>query len=212
MASPNCVNERLPHFLVGKNRRSPSPRFWRSPRASSVLDEPTAALDPISSRAVFDVLREAQRLTGVTVVVIEQMVALLAEYCDRIIVLDNGSVALDGTPHDVFGHSDELRAIGVDSPRTARISNSLASLGLVEVERPALTVDEAQALVMQALDGRTAPTSDMAHSIVRASRRSEGGCVRITRNGPHRRARGRQLFLWRGLRLRRRHRPHGAPR
>lgn len=126
-----------------------------------VLDEPTAALDPISSRAVFDVLREAQRLTGVTVVVIEQMVALLAEYCDRIIVLDNGSVALDGTPHDVFGHSDELRAIGVDSPRTARISNSLASLGLVEVERPALTVDEAQALVMQALDGRTAPTSDM---------------------------------------------------
>ena len=76
-------------------------------------------------------------------------------------MLDNGSVALDGTPHDVFGHSDELRAIGVDSPRTARISNSLASLGLVEVERPALTVDEAQALVMQALDGRTAPTSDM---------------------------------------------------
>ena len=103
-----------------------------------VLDEPTAALDPISSRAVFDVLREAQRLTGVTVVVIEQMVALLAEFCDRIIVLDNGSVALDGTPHDVFGHSDELRAIGVDSPRTARISNSLASLGSSKSSAPHL--------------------------------------------------------------------------
>ena len=143
-----------------------------------VLDEPTAALDPISSRAVFDVLREAQRLTGVTVVVIEQMVALLAEYCDRIIVLDNGSVALDGTPHDVFGHSDELRAIGVDSPRTARISNSLASLGLVEVERPALTVDEAQALVMQALDGRTAPTSDMrTRSYAPHDARETGACA-----------------------------------
>ena len=143
-----------------------------------VLDEPTAALDPISSRAVFDVLREAQRLTGVTVVVIEQMVALLAEFCDRIIVLDHGSVALDGTPHDVFGHSDELRAIGVDSPRTARISNSLASLGLVEVERPALTVDEAQALVMQALDGRTAPTSDMrTRSDAPRDTRETGACA-----------------------------------
>lgn len=131
-----------------------------SPRVL-VLDEPTAALDPISSRAVFDVLREAQRLTGVTVVVIEQMVALLAEYCDRVIVLDHGSIALDGTPHEVFGHSDELRAIGVDCPRTARISSSLASLGLVEVERPALTVDEAQAIVMRALGGRAAVADGM---------------------------------------------------
>lgn len=131
-----------------------------SPRVL-VLDEPTAALDPISSRAVFDVLREAQRLTGVTVVVIEQMVALLAEYCDRVIVLDHGSIALDGTPHEVFGHSDELRAIGVDCPRTARISSSLASLGLVEVKRPALTVDEAQAIVMRALGGRAAVAGGM---------------------------------------------------
>lgn len=122
-----------------------------------VLDEPTAALDPASSRSVFDVLRKAQRATGVTVVVVEQMVALLAEYCDRVIVLDEGEVAIDGSPHEVFARSAELRAIGVDTPRTVRISNSLAASGLAVPDGPTLTVDEAESLVLRILDGAGAP-------------------------------------------------------
>lgn len=122
-----------------------------------VLDEPTAALDPASSRSVFDVLRKAQRATGVTVVVVEQMVALLAEYCDRVIVLDGGEVALDGSPHEVFARSAELRAIGVDTPRTVRISNSLAASGVAVMDGPALTVDEAESLVLRILDMGDAP-------------------------------------------------------
>ena len=122
-----------------------------------VLDEPTAALDPASSRSVFDVLRKAQRATGVTVVVVEQMVALLAEHCDRVIVLDEGEVALDGSPHEVFARSAELRAIGVDTPRTVRISNSLAASGVAVMNGPALTVDEAESLVLHILDVGDAP-------------------------------------------------------
>ena len=57
------------------------------------------------------------------------MVALLAQYCVLFIVLDRGQIALDGAPHEVFAHASELRAIGVDSPRTARVSNSLSDLG-----------------------------------------------------------------------------------
>ncbi len=96
-----------------------------------VLDEPTAALDPASSTLVFDTLRKV-REESVTVVVIEQKVALLSEYCDRILVMSKGSLVLDGTPREVFSHGDELRRIGVDSPRVARISNSLAARGLIE--------------------------------------------------------------------------------
>ncbi|MCI6548944.1 MAG: energy-coupling factor ABC transporter ATP-binding protein, partial [Coriobacteriaceae bacterium] len=83
-----------------------------------VLDEPTAALDPASSTLVFDTLRTV-RDEGVTVVVVEQKVALLSEYCDRILVMGAGSLVLDGTPREVFSHGDELRRIGVDSPRVA---------------------------------------------------------------------------------------------
>lgn len=112
-----------------------------------VMDEPTSALDPASARDVFEVLRRAKELTGMTVILIEQTVALLAEYCDRVVVIDQGRIALDGTPTDVFSHGETLRAIGVDTPRTVRISNSLAEVGLAPNDSPALTLDGAESLV-----------------------------------------------------------------
>lgn len=112
-----------------------------------VMDEPTSALDPASARDVFEVLRRAKELTGMTVILIEQTVALLAEYCDRVVVIDQGRIALDGTPTDVFSHGENLRAIGVDTPRTVRISNSLAEAGLAPNDSPALTLDGAESLV-----------------------------------------------------------------
>lgn len=112
-----------------------------------ILDEPTAALDPVSARMVFEVLRSINQTRGITVVIVEQAVALLSEFCDRVIVLDQGTVALDGTPHEVFAHAEQLRRIGVDVPRTARISNSLVTAGLIPTCEPCLNVDEAYALV-----------------------------------------------------------------
>ena len=114
-----------------------------------VLDEPTAALDPASSLLVFDTLRRVNRQQGITVVVIEQKVALLSEYCSRLVVLDRGSVAFEGTPHEVFSHADGLRRIGVDSPRVARISNSLAADGAIKSQSPCLNVTEAEELIAQ---------------------------------------------------------------
>ena len=112
-----------------------------------VMDEPTSALDPASERDVFEVLRRAKELTGMTVILIEQTVALFAEYCDRVVVIDQGRIALDGTPTDVFSRGETLRAIGVDTPRTVRISNSLAETGLAPNDSPALTLDGAESLV-----------------------------------------------------------------
>ena len=116
-----------------------------------VLDEPTAALDPASSLLVFDTLAKINREQNVTVVVIEQKVALLSTFCNRVVVLDNGKIALEGTPHEVFSHAEELQRIGVDSPRVARISNSLAHKKVCSQASPCLTVDEAEALIKHAV-------------------------------------------------------------
>lgn len=117
-----------------------------------VLDEPTAALDPASSTLVFETLCEVNRSAGITVVVIEQKVALLSEYCSRVVVLDQGKLVFDDTPRKVFSHGERLREIGVDSPRVARVSNSLATAGLCEPGELALSVDEAAALVVRIVD------------------------------------------------------------
>ncbi len=111
-----------------------------------VLDEPTAALDPASSRLVFDTLCTV-REQGITVIVIEQKVALLSRYCDRILVMDRGRIVLSGTPRQVFGHARELRELGVDSPRMARVHNSLVEKGLLPPGEPCLTASEAESLV-----------------------------------------------------------------
>ena len=116
-----------------------------------VLDEPTAALDPASSTLVFETLREANRALGITIVVVEQKVALLSEYCNRVLVLNLGEIALQGEPHEVFAHTDELRAIGVDCPRVTRIFNSLETDGLVS-GTPCLDVDEAERLISGIVD------------------------------------------------------------
>ena len=116
-----------------------------------VLDEPTAALDPASSTLVFETLREANRVLGITIVVVEQKVALLSEYCNRVFVLNHGKIALQGEPHEVFAHTDELRAIGVDCPRVTRIFNSLEADGLVS-GTPCLDVDEAERLISGIVD------------------------------------------------------------
>ena len=116
-----------------------------------VLDEPTAALDPASSTLVFETLREANRALGITIVVVEQKVALLSEYCNRVLVLNHGKIALQGEPHEVFAHADELRAIGVDCPRVTRIFNSLEADGLAS-GTPCLDVDEAERLITGIVD------------------------------------------------------------
>ncbi len=138
-----------------------------------VLDEPTAALDPASSTLVFDTLREVNRTAGITVVVIEQKVALLSQYCGRIVVIDKGKVAIEGTPRDVFSHAEELREIGVDSPRVARVSNSLVEEGICEKGSLALNVSEAHALISEAIGDvpfDACPSPSSARKGVAASR------------------------------------------
>ena len=119
-----------------------------------VLDEPTAALDPASSTLVFETLRKANELAGVTIVVIEQKVALLSKYCSRVLVMNEGALAFDGEPHEVFSHASELRSMGVDSPRVARMANSLAQRGVIAAGSvPCLNVAEAKELVADLVAG-----------------------------------------------------------
>lgn len=127
-----------------------------------ILDEPTAALDPASTELVFSTLKEVCA-QGVTVVVIEQKVADLAAFCDRIAVMNKGMLALIGTPQEVFSHSRELRQIGVDSPRMARVYNLLAEAGYALDTQVVLDVTKTAELIGALVQG-TSYTQTPGHT------------------------------------------------
>lgn len=95
-----------------------------------VLDEPTAELDPASSAGVFELLARYAREHGTTVVVVEQKIALLSQYSDLLVVVAEGHIRFADAPERVLAHSDELKRIGVNCPRSTTLMNRLSAEGL----------------------------------------------------------------------------------
>lgn len=95
-----------------------------------VLDEPTAELDPASSVVVFDLLKKYAKEHGTTVVVIEQKIALLSDYTDLLVIMDEGRVRFADAPAEVLQHADELLEIGVNVPRSTTLTNRLRAAGM----------------------------------------------------------------------------------
>lgn len=95
-----------------------------------VLDEPTAELDPASSINVFMLLHRYAREHGTTVIVVEQKIALLSNFVDRLLIVDKGTVRFNGKPEEVLAHSAELLEMGVNCPRSTSLVNALAERGL----------------------------------------------------------------------------------
>ncbi len=93
-----------------------------------VLDEPTAALDPTSSELIFQTLSELNKTKGITVVVIEQKVGLLAKYCSKIAVMNKGAICAYGSGEEVFSQVDLLQEVGVDVPRCVRVLKGVHEL------------------------------------------------------------------------------------
>lgn len=111
-----------------------------------LLDEPTGALDPASSRQIFELLRELNESHGITVVVVEQKIGLLAEFTERLAVLADGALAYCGATRDVLRNAAELLAIGVNVPRVTTLSVLLHEEGYA-IERFAVNVGEAKAMI-----------------------------------------------------------------
>ncbi len=97
-----------------------------------MLDEPTAELDPASSRAVFQLLSRYAWEHGTTVVVVEQKIALLSEFADMLVIVDGGTIRFADEPRAVLAHSEELLKLGVNCPRSTTLMNRLAGVGLYE--------------------------------------------------------------------------------
>lgn len=94
-----------------------------------VLDESTAMLDPKGRKEVFDVIKKLNQEEKMTVILITHYMDEAGLF-DRVIVFDDGKLALDGTPREVFSHDKELDEIGLKLPRAAKLNKHLKEFGL----------------------------------------------------------------------------------
>jgi energy-coupling factor transport system ATP-binding protein len=114
-----------------------------------ILDEPTAGLDPIGSRTIMENIRDYRQKTGATVLVVSHNMDDAARYCERLIVFDHGSIRMDGTPEQVFAHTEELMEIGLNVPKAAEIAAALRRRG-VPLEGAVFTHDQLLRALRQA--------------------------------------------------------------
>lgn len=107
-----------------------------------ILDEPTSELDPIGRGEVFSVIRELREQLALTIIMVEHHTEELARYCDRIILMNQGEIVIDDTPHDAFAQVEKMRSVGVRPPDGTELLAHLSSLGITGVPDGAVTEDE----------------------------------------------------------------------
>ncbi len=134
----------------GQKRRAAIAGVIAMKPAVIILDEPTAGLDPKGRDDILGMISEMHKKRGDTVILVSHSMEDVANYVDRIIVMDAGKPAFDGTPKEVFTHYKELEAMGLAAPQVTYVMNDLKAEGFA-VDTCATTVDEAKNSILNAL-------------------------------------------------------------
>ena len=116
-----------------------------------VLDEPTAGLDPKGRDKILNRIKELHDNTGIGVILVSHSMEDVANYAQRLIVINNGKIKYDGMPKDVFKHYKELEKMGLKAPQITYIMHKLKEKGL-DVDENVITIEEARENIMQCLN------------------------------------------------------------
>ena len=144
-----------------------------------VFDESTAMLDPVGRRDVLGIAQRINREDGVTVIWITHYMEE-AVHADRVLVMDRGRIALQGTPRDVFSHTDDVMRLGLDVPQMMKLAGYLRNNGVQNLPQNLLTVGE---MAEKLCDGScTVKPADAPNAQSRAARAKEAQgktCIEI---------------------------------
>lgn len=141
MVGMSAYASRAPHMLSGGQKQRIAIAGVLAMRPDVIVfDEATAMLDPQGRRDVLDIVHKLNREERITVIWITHFMEEAA-LADRIIVMERGALALEGTPKEVFGQVDKVQALGLSVPQMAKLSQQLRQAG-VPLPNGILTVDE----------------------------------------------------------------------
>lgn len=117
-----------------------------------ILDEPTAGLDPKGREEILSQIVKLKEESGITIILVSHSMEDVAEYVERILVMNHGKVVYDDVPRKVFGHYKELEEMGLAAPQVTYIMHKLKAKGL-DVDENATTIKEAADMIARALLG-----------------------------------------------------------
>ena len=95
-----------------------------------ILDEPTAGLDPEGCRKILSNILDYRKKTGSTVVIVSHNMDDIARMASRILVFDHGTLAMDGTPEEVFSQPEKLLSMGLDVPHVTALAMEIRKQGI----------------------------------------------------------------------------------
>lgn len=115
-----------------------------------ILDEPTAGLDPQGRDEILGLLRKMHDEDGITIILVSHSMEDVANYVNRIVVLDSGKLLYDDKPRAVFANYKKLEEIGLSAPKVTYVMDALRASG-IEVPEDIITIDEAVQAIIKAL-------------------------------------------------------------
>ena len=117
-----------------------------------VLDEPTAGLDPKAHRDILDMISSVHEHENNITILVSHNMNDIAQLADRVLVMDKGSMIMDGTPGEIFSKNKELREIGLDVPDITDIICRLNDKGF-DLDPAVLDMEKAAEMVLSRLGG-----------------------------------------------------------
>ncbi len=115
-----------------------------------ILDEPTAGLDPRGRQEILGQIEKLRRESKMTVILVSHSMEDVAEYVERILVMNKGKLVYDGAPREVFSHYRDLEEMGLAAPQVTYIMHRLKEKGM-DVDVDATTIPEAAESILRAL-------------------------------------------------------------
>ncbi len=120
-----------------------------------ILDEPAAGLDPATKHMIFDLLTRIKRERNIAIVLVSHHMEDVAQYADRVYVLDKGTLVMEGAPREVFRSVRQLKEMGIGVPAVSAFTEDLRTAGYA-LPRPAVTVPEAEEMIVNLWKGGAA--------------------------------------------------------
>ncbi len=115
-----------------------------------VLDEPAAGLDPETKYMIFELIQKIQKARNLAIVLVSHHMEDVAKFANRVWVMHDGNIVMDGTPSEIYGQTEELEGLQIGIPQITQLTKSLMEQG-VPLPHVAISVEEAEEMLVKLL-------------------------------------------------------------